>query len=266
MEQEQYTQENSKDFDYGFDYGSDYGSDYENENETERLEVGAEPAEDQEAMDFEDNNEQLEDTHPINIEERMDNIDYTERTSIKLYALKIKCNLSTSQMKMVADLFESVLDEYVPGFKCLSQFRCKTLIQSLYPVKPVYHDICRQGCFLFGDETQCPKCKKPRYKENQSTNTLLQQTATTSPSNTIITGTAARRMKILPIGGQIASLIYHHNTRQMLLNNFHNPTDTYRDIFDGSIFRGMDSDPNDLYIGLYIDGFSTNNKKAQCCG
>ncbi|SAL96774.1 hypothetical protein [Absidia glauca] len=109
MEQEQYTQENSMDFDYGFDNGSDY----EFENETERLEVRAEPAEDQEAMDFEDNNEQLE-----------------------------------------------VLDEYVPGkeetqscFKCLSQFRCKTLIQSLYPVKPVYHDIYRQGYFLFGDET-----------------------------------------------------------------------------------------------------------------
>ncbi|SAM01866.1 hypothetical protein [Absidia glauca] len=146
-------------------------------------------------------------------------------------------------MKMVADLFESVLDEYVPGFKRLSQIRCKTLIQSLYPVKPVYHDICicRQGCFLFGDETE----------------------STISPSNTIITGTAARRMKILSIGSQIASLIYHNSTRQMLLNNFHTPTDTYRDIFDGSIFSGMDSNPNDLYIGLYIDGFSKNNKKAQ---
>ncbi|SAM01869.1 hypothetical protein [Absidia glauca] len=78
LEQDQYTQENSMDFDYNFDYGPDF----EFENETERLEIGVEPAEDQEAMDFEDNNEQLEDTHPINIEERMDNLVLSSKNSL----------------------------------------------------------------------------------------------------------------------------------------------------------------------------------------
>jgi hypothetical protein len=70
-------------------------------------------------------------------------------------------------------------------------------------------------------------------------------------------------MKVLPIGRQMKSLLYHSHTRNLLLNNFDNDTDIYKDIFDGSIFKGCNRSASDLFIGLYIDGFFTNSKQSQ---
>ncbi|SAM06222.1 hypothetical protein [Absidia glauca] len=185
--------------------------------------------------------EQFEDTDPINFGQPTTDLNYVQRTSLKLFALKLKCNLSRAQTKMVSDFVDDLLDEFIPGFKCLSQHSSKQLLHSLCPVKPVSYDICRRGCFLFDSEVECPKCHASRYK-------------TEGPLNTPIIGNPARQMK---------SLLYHSHTRNLLLNNFDNDTDVYKDIFDGSIFKGCDRSASDLFIGLYIDGFFTNNKQSQ---
>ncbi|SAM00566.1 hypothetical protein [Absidia glauca] len=112
----------------------------------------------------------------------MSSFTVAQRLALKLYALKAKCQLTNRQYKMVTDLVEDVVNEYAPGFKCLSQYQSQRLVESIYPVKPTAHDMCPKGCFLFGDQTICPSCGGRRYKTN---------------------GTPARQMKVLPIGRYI---------------------------------------------------------------
>ncbi|SAL96870.1 hypothetical protein, partial, partial [Absidia glauca] len=135
-----------------------------------------------------------------------------------------------------------------------SYYQAIQLIGRLYPLQPVYFDICLKGCILFTNSsiTVCPVCDKNRYKAQ-------------GPRQQPV-----RQLMVLPVGDQIGLMLYHRQTRDLLLHDYdiRINNSTYKDIFDGSVFGDLvlDGDWTNIYVGIYFDGFTSKDKKSQALG
>lgn len=120
-------------------------------------------------------------------------------------------------------------------------------------VKGQDYEICRNGCKLFGIgdlHRQCPLCEAPRYKDELNI----------IPHST---------MKIMSIGDLLAQMLANPTTRELLgyRANRSPVPGLISDIFDGENYKdlvrkGLFTNPNDIAIGLFTDGF-VNQKKGK---
>jgi hypothetical protein len=104
---------------------------------------------------------------------------------------------------------------------------------------------------MFDGDIICPNCGEERYITRE--NSLV----------------SVRQVKILPIGQQLATLVYHRNTRAQLFgygNMDSNPPGVFKDVFDGAKFKTIARSRYDIFFGLYIDGFTSKNKSSQSLG
>jgi hypothetical protein len=136
-----------------------------------------------------------------------------------------------------------------------SYYLATELLKKIYPIQPKMYDICGNGCVLFtgNNVTSCPICNKGRFKDGGG----LRQ--------------PYRQMVVLPIEQQIGCLLYHRKTRDLILHDYDPACELlshYTDVFDGNIFNNYhhQKDVNNIYIGLYFDGFSSTSKKSQGLG
>lgn len=117
------------------------------------------------------------------------------------------------------------------------------------------YDVCKNGCKLFGvqsNEEACPFCGEARFKTNFE--------------NQLITAPQAS-MKAMSIGDVLAQKLANPSTRELLMYRSQRESipGVYSDIFDGENYRDMQNrgffeNPLDIAIGLYTDGFVTQHK------
>ena len=129
------------------------------------------------------------------------------------------------------------------------------LLQSASSIKGHEYDVCPEGCKLYGlddEQDNCVDCGQARYEIN---NELVK--------------TPAASMKLMSIGDLLAQMLANPATRDLLhyRANRESRAGEISDIFDGENYkeltrRGLFSNPDDIAIGLYTDGF-VNQKKGK---
>lgn len=116
------------------------------------------------------------------------------------------------------------------------------------------YEVCPTGCKLYGLQeasVTCEHCNEDRYRRNQSQ-------------------VPRAMMTILSIGDILSQMLSDPKTSQLLKYRAEreaNNIGEIRDIFDGQNYkdlvgRGFFSNPNDIAIGLFTDGF-VNQKKGK---
>ena len=133
-------------------------------------------------------------------------------------------------------------------------------MENTYPIKPKLYDCCRKGCMMFqrvSKKEKCDFCNEPRYttKKRRSDGGVPQQQP-------------CAQVKQLPIADQLALLIYHKSSREELLyrSKYQSVSGNYSDVFDGNTYKNLKKDghfsnPMDIAISLYTDGFTLFNKQ-----
>lgn len=125
------------------------------------------------------------------------------------------------------------------------------LIQTKTAIKGHEYQVCVNGCKLFvnnNTEEHCPHCQQPRYKDRDST----------VPRSSI---------KMMSIGDILAQKLADPETRQLMQYRVNREAEPccVEDVFDGEhyknlVSKGYFSNPDDVAIGLFTDGFVNQNK------
>ena len=127
------------------------------------------------------------------------------------------------------------------------------LLKSKLNFKGQVYDVCKNGCKLYdpNDSTEhCEHCNEKRFEHNKPE----------KPKAV---------MNILSIGECLAQMLADTNTNQLLKyrSERENIPGEFSDIFDGQNYKdllqkGFFSNPNDIAIGIFTDGF-VNAKKGK---
>ncbi|CEI93948.1 hypothetical protein RMCBS344292_08172 [Rhizopus microsporus] len=120
-----------------------------------------------------------------------------------------------------------------------SHFKSRERLVSSFPVKAREHNVCKNGCELFGDDDGSDRCDE--YGEGKA---------------------SARKMKYLSLIEQLALLISNDQTLELEKSSekYEKDQDVLYDSFDGILgetllrFYNNRKDRLVLYLGLYNDG------------
>ncbi|OAD73085.1 hypothetical protein PHYBLDRAFT_71583 [Phycomyces blakesleeanus NRRL 1555(-)] len=122
------------------------------------------------------------------------------------------------------------------------------LLKSKSSVKGHEYDVCSSGCQLYGindDQESCVDCGKLRYK--------------TDPNQS---QAPAASMKLMSVRDMLSQMLTDLATRELLYYraNRESVAGQLTNIFDGDNYKqlvqqGLFSNPNDIAIGLYTNGF-----------
>lgn len=129
------------------------------------------------------------------------------------------------------------------------------LLKAKSAIKGHEYDVCPKGCRLYGlndEHDECTDCGEQRFK-----------------INTEIIKTPKASMKIMSIGDLLSEMLANPESRELLQYRANRETsqDQLEDIFDGENYKeltrqGLFSNPDDIAIGIYTDGF-VNQKKGK---
>ncbi|OAD76904.1 hypothetical protein PHYBLDRAFT_62912 [Phycomyces blakesleeanus NRRL 1555(-)] len=127
--------------------------------------------------------------------------------------------------------------------------------ESVKLVKGHEYDVCSSGCQLYDindNQKSCVDCSKPQYK----TDPKQSQTPATS-------------MKLMSVGDMFSQILADPATRELLRYraNRESVAGQLSNIFDGDNYKqlvqqGLFSNPDDIAIELYTNGFA-NEKKGK---
>ena len=129
----------------------------------------------------------------------------------------------------------------------MSKYLTETKITKLYPVKPKTFEYCPCGARLYTDyvSIKCPSCEKSRYDELDPVASLT----------------------YLPLADQLAILIADSEKRKELLTLDDREVHEHglmSDFHHGKIYQSIKNDivtqDLDIYLALFIDGFSPYNR------
>ncbi|OAD67122.1 C2H2-type zinc finger transcription factor [Phycomyces blakesleeanus NRRL 1555(-)] len=142
-----------------------------------------------------------------------------------------------------------------PGAKISHGKTVDALLKSKSSVKGHEYDACSSGCRLYDindDQESCVDCGKPQYK--------------TDPDQS---QTPATSMKLMSVGDMLSQMLADPATRELLCYraNQESVAGQLTDIFDSDNYKqlvqqGLFSNPNDIAIRLYTNGF-VNQKKGK---
>ncbi|OAD67127.1 hypothetical protein PHYBLDRAFT_151731 [Phycomyces blakesleeanus NRRL 1555(-)] len=142
-----------------------------------------------------------------------------------------------------------------PGAKISHGKTVDALLKSKSSVKGHEYDVCLNGCQLYGindDQESCVDCDELQYK----TDTEQSQTPAAS-------------MKLMSVGDMFSQMLADSATRELLhyRANWESVAGQLTNIFDGKNYKqlvqqGLFSNPNNIAIGLYTNGF-VNQKKGK---
>lgn len=119
-----------------------------------------------------------------------------------------------------------------------------------YMVTPIEYPVCINGCMLINNNNKevikCLACNNDIYNNKHK---------------------HKRSINMLPLTGQLGLLLSDASTRRDLLYRAnHSPDDSYDSIFSGSQYQSQKhrlfTNPYDLAIGLYVDGFTSPKKPS----
>ncbi|OAD67250.1 C2H2-type zinc finger transcription factor [Phycomyces blakesleeanus NRRL 1555(-)] len=183
-----------------------------------------------------------------------------ELISIHLSQLMLQHRISRAAYRDIVRFVNTIIRDHneimlEPGAKISHGKTVNALLKSKSSVKGHEYDVCPNGCQLYGindNQESCVDCGKPRYK----TDTEQSQTPAAS-------------MKLMSVGGMFSQILADSATRELLhyRANRESVASQLTDIFDGENYKqlvqqGLFSNPDDIAIGLYTNGF-VNQKKGK---
>ncbi|OAD72690.1 C2H2-type zinc finger transcription factor [Phycomyces blakesleeanus NRRL 1555(-)] len=183
-----------------------------------------------------------------------------ELMSIHLSQLMLQHRIARAAYRDIVQFINTVIRDHdnimmEPGGKISHGETVDALLKSKSSVKGHEYDVCSSGCRLYGindDQESCVDCSKPRYK--------------TDPDQS---QTPAASMKLMSVGDMLSQMLADPATRELLCYraNRESVAGQLTDIFDGDNYKqlvqqGLFSNPDDIAIGLYTDGF-VNQKKGK---
>ncbi|OAD74319.1 C2H2-type zinc finger transcription factor [Phycomyces blakesleeanus NRRL 1555(-)] len=183
-----------------------------------------------------------------------------ELMSIHLSQLMLQHRIARAAYRDIVQFINTVIRDHdnimmEPGGKISHGETVDALLKSKSSVKDHEYDVCSSGCRLYGindDQESCVDCSKPRYK--------------TDPDQG---QTPAASMKLMSVGDMLSQMLADPATRELLCYraNRESVAGQLTNIFDGDNYKqlvqqGLFSNPDDIVIGLYTDGF-VNQKKGK---
>ncbi|OAD80841.1 C2H2-type zinc finger transcription factor [Phycomyces blakesleeanus NRRL 1555(-)] len=183
-----------------------------------------------------------------------------ELMSIHLSQLMLQHRIARAAYRDIVQFINTVIRDHDDimmerGAKISHGETVDALLKSKSSVKGHEYDVCSSGCRLYGindDQESCVDCGKPRYK--------------TDPNQS---QTPAASMKLMSVGDMLSQMLADPATRELLCYraNRESVAGQLTNIFDGDNYKqlvqqGLFSNPDDIAIGLYTNGF-VNQKKGK---